>query len=106
MLSPSGKGASAGRSRGLEYAKEVWRVVIIADADTEQKVFAVLSRSEPPLVHFTTVDYCTCKGFQIGRARCWHQKAVSCVACGGLGTTISYPALVECRFCGGSGEAR
>lgn len=61
------------------------------------------SRSHPGTYHFVDVEaeHCSCPA----TVRCHHIKKHQCVACDGYGTYISYPKLMTCSHCQGTGRA-
>lgn len=61
----------------------------------------VESSSRPGVFHHVDVEreFCSCPA----RVICKHIKQFWCPHCKGMGTLISYPRLIECPVCGGSG---
>lgn len=75
----------------------------IAGIRGERQIVKVDSASEPGVVHWVDVEreLCSCKA----RTRCWHIESTWCAHCLGFGTTISYPRLMTCLHCDGTGRA-
>lgn len=72
----------------------------------EREVMHFASASQPGVVWTTGVEdeVCNCPGFRSHR-KCWHVESVRCAYCDGYGTHVSYPRLVTCADCGGTGRA-
>lgn len=67
----------------------------------------VESTSRPGHFHRVDVDrdLCSCEARSFGNPECRHPEDAKCAYCLGYGTLISYPKLVECAHCSGSGLA-
>ncbi len=72
----------------------------------EKTLIRVESRSRPGLFHWVDVDrdFCSCEAASFGNY-CHHLEDAKCAWCLGYGTFISYPKLMTCSHCGGSGRA-
>ncbi len=79
---------------------------IAAKGIGEKALIKVPSASKPGVVHFVDPEreMCSCVGFA-AHQHCYHVELVRCAYCQGYGTLISYPRLVECPSCSGSGRA-
>ena len=62
------------------------------------------SRSNPGRYHFVDVEAekCSCPATV---RRCYHVRKHQCAYCDGMGTFISYPRLMTCQRCAGTGLA-
>ncbi len=75
----------------------------------ERELVKVQSASRPGTVNFVDPDNerCSCRGFTTN-GHCWHLESVKCIWCSGYGTQDplkTYPRLVECPACSGTGRA-
>ncbi len=72
----------------------------------EKAIITVPSLSRPGTVHFvdTEREMCSCVGFA-AHGHCYHVEGIRCAYCDGYGTFISYPKLMACPSCNGSGRA-
>ncbi len=64
------------------------------------------SRTHPGLFHTVDLEreFCSCPA----TVRCFHIRKNQCIACDGYGTQDprkTYPRLLDCRVCSGSGRA-
>jgi DnaJ-class molecular chaperone len=76
----------------------------------ERTIVMMKSASRPGVEHRVYIgreiehDYCSCES----RTRCWHIEYQRCPWCSGYGTqdpSKTYPRLVACEACNGTGRA-
>ncbi len=72
----------------------------------ERVLTKVPSASRPGRVHFVDVENerCSCEGFT-RHGHCYHVENLKCAYCSGYGTYVSYPRLMTCLHCDGTGRS-
>ena len=76
---------------------------IAAKGIGEKALIRVESASRQGFYHYVDMEreVCSCES----RVICWHIRSQWCPVCSGLGTYISYPRLMTCLSCDGTGRA-